>query len=214
MPPQQTKHLDLDSSTISAGGVNGGTRPSKGIEVGSCNINEIGLESFIRRIVNEIDLHITEDCHFNLNDRAVMHKWKDVFEIEQVYTKCLGISERLYRCHSYTHEVDNRLTYFILEEFNKRSYSFLPDFKYYVLIFCWYDENRGVCEVSVQYDQMSFFLHCMGITNMTRWILSNISTPPAKLWAKAFAATGCVNPITFLLFIALFVWGVTKLCSP
>jgi len=70
MPPQQTNHLDLDSSTISAGGVNGGTRPSKGIEVGSCNINEIGLESFIRRIVGEIDIHLTEDCHFNLNDRV------------------------------------------------------------------------------------------------------------------------------------------------
>lgn len=213
MPPQQTRHLDLDSSSISAGGVNGGRRPSKGIEVGSCNISEIGLESFIRRIINEIDLHLTEDCHFNLNDRAIMYKWKDVFEIEQIYTKCLGISERLYRCHSYTHEVDKRLTYFILEEFNKRSYSFLPDFKYYVLIFCWYDENRGVCEVSVQYDQMSFFLNCMGITTMTRWILANVSTPPAKFWAKCFAATGCVNPLTFLLFVALFVWGVTKLCS-
>jgi hypothetical protein len=101
-----------------------------------------------------------------------------------------------------------------MEEFNQRSYPFLPEFSCHILIFCWYNtETRSVTKVSVQYDQYSFFLHCLGIERLWRWVIGNILTPPARLWAKAYFATGLVNPFTFVAQIALFVWGISKLCS-
>jgi len=208
MPPQQKNRPGVSNLTHSI------TTCKEKIEVGSCDVNEVGLENFIRCIVNEIQLHLTEDVEFNLNDRGLLYKWKDVFNIEATYAKCLGIGKRLYKCHAYTHEPTKGLTYFVLEEFNQRSLPFLPDFKFHVLIFCWYDKNtRAVTKVSVSYDQHSFFLHCMGIEGLWRWTIGNVLTPPAKMWARAYMATGWVNPFTFLAQIVLFAWGITKLCS-
>ncbi len=208
MPPQQTGPQPLISIQKLQS-----NNSSQKIEVGRCNVNQIGLEKFIRAIVKEINLHITDDVYFNLNDRGVLYKWKDVFNVEKTYTKCLGIQERLYRCKAYTHEVDNKLAYFILEEFNKRSYGFLPDFKFHVLIFCWYDKAGAVTKVSVQYDQMSFFLHCLGAEQIHRFIIQNLITPPAKVWANAFLNSGFANPFTFLLQVAFLLYGIAKLCT-
>lgn len=183
-------------------------------EVGSCSIKVVGLEKFIRRIIQECNLRMTEVVEFNLNERGVLYKWQDVFNIEQTYTKCLGISGREYSCHAFTHEPMNGLAYFVLEEFNKRSYSFLPEFKFHVMIFCWYDtDTKAVTKVSVQYDQHSFFLHCMGIEGLWRWTIANVLTPPARLWARAYMATGMVNPVTFLAQIFFFAWGISKILS-
>lgn len=208
MPPQQQKRTNFPDQSQRL------VSSKDKIEIGACQVDQIGLENFIRTIVDEIDLNLTENVEFNLNDRGIIHKWSDVFNIEATYAKCLGISKRLYKCQSYTHEPSNCVTYFILEEFNKRTTSFLPEFKFYVLVFCWYDkETRSVTKVSVQYDQHSFFLHCLGIEGLWRWTIANVLTPPAKLWARAYFATGLVNPFTFIAQIALFAWGISKLCS-
>jgi hypothetical protein len=183
-------------------------------EVGSCAVSEIGLENFITTLVKEVNINLADDIEFNLNERGILYAWKDVFTVEATYSKCLGISKRLYSCNSFVHEPDQGLAYFIMEEFNQRSYPFLPEFSCHILIFCWYNtETRSVTKVSVQYDQYSFFLHCLGIERLWRWVIGNILTPPARLWAKAYFATGLVNPFTFVAQIALFVWGISKLCS-
>ncbi len=88
MPPQQTGLQPLTSIQKLQS-----NNSSQKIEVGSCNVNQIGLEKFIRAIVKEINIHITDDVYFNLNDRGVLYKWKDVFNVEKTYTKCLGIQE-------------------------------------------------------------------------------------------------------------------------
>jgi hypothetical protein len=211
MPPQQHKRSEFPQTKGQSQRL---VSAKDQREIGACAVEEVGLQNFIQSIVKEIDLNLTEEVLFNLNDRGVLQKWSDVFQIEATYAKCLGISKRLYQCHSYTHEPSNGVSYFVLEEFNKRTWTFLPEFKFYVLVFCWYDkETRSVTKVSVQYDQHSFFLHCLGIEGLWRWTIANILTPPAKYWAKAYFATGFVNPFTFIAQIALFVWGISKLLS-
>lgn len=179
---------------------------TKRLEVGQCKVKEIGLENFIRRIVLEIDLHLTDDVEFNLNERGILYKWKDVFQVERTYSQCLGISDRLYECNAYTHDTEKKVAYFILEEYNQRISSFLPEFKFFVIVFCYYDENRNVTKVEVQYDQMSFFLYCFGIMQLHRWVSGNILTPFALLWMRAYKATGLVHPITFLAQIGFAIW--------
>eukprot|EP00978_Attheya_sp_CCMP212_P000310 scaffold616_cov48-Attheya_sp.AAC.1 len=105
------------------------------VEVGQCAIQEVGLENCIRRIIRELNLTMKEDDDddkhengqsrtpsvvFNLNNMGILHGWKKVFEVERVYSTCLGISKQLYQCHGYTHEPLARRTYFILEEYNQR----------------------------------------------------------------------------------------------
>jgi hypothetical protein len=201
MPPQQQQFAQINARSYT----NNDTK-KRVIDVGECQVKEIGLESFIRRIVKEIDLHLTNDVVFNLNERGIIYKWKDVFEVESVYSKCLGISNRLYECHSYIHEPQTKVTYFMLEEYNQRTISFLPEFKFYVVVFCYYDSNMAVTKVDVQYDQMSFFLHCLGMVQLHRWICANVLTPFAVRWMRLFKATGCVNPFTFIFQVLLMMW--------
>jgi len=65
--------------------------------------------------------------------------------------------------------------------------------------------------VDVQYDQMSFFLHCLGMAQAHAWLVEKVITPLALSWAKAFHASGLANPFTFLLQLlivplALMYW--------
>lgn len=214
MPPQKKNEYDSHVSGSHVSLMRSKDGAKNGLEIGTCNVKTVGLENFIRTIIKEIDLNLTDDAIFNLNDRGILYKWDDVFKVENTYAQCLSISKRLYECRSYTHEPEKGLTYFILEEFNHRSYSFLPDFKFYVLIFCWYDKTtRSVTKVSVQYDQHSFFLHCFGVQHVWRWLIANILTPPALVWAKCYRASGLVNPLTFIAQIFLFIWLLSKLFS-
>lgn len=180
--------------------------PKQNTIVSPCSVSVIGLETFINTIVKEINLNMNEYVEFNLNDRGLLYKWKDVFEVESAYTKCLGISKRFYEAKSYTWEPEKRLTYFILEEYNQRSIRFLPGFSFHVLVFCWYDENRTVTRVSVQYDQMSFFLHVLGLQNLHRFLIGNVLTPPARIWAQCFLKSGMAHPLTFLFQLFLFIY--------
>lgn len=217
MPPQRTNGQSTSNEDVNLQHNVSSTGQSMNqkqiIDVGTSSVNEVGLENFIRSIVHEIDLHLTDDVVFNLNERGILYKWKDVFEVERVYSKCLGISNRLYNCHAYTHEPQKKLAYFILEEYNQRTSSFLPEFKFFVIVFCYYDENKAVTKVDVQYDQMSFFLHCLGIIQIHRWVSGNILTPFAVRWMRLFKATGLVHPITFLAQIGLSIWLIGKLIS-
>lgn len=209
MPPQQTEFPLRTEATKSRQNC---LVSKSNVEVGYCEISEIGLENFINRIVDEADLNVVDKCEFNLNEKGIMHSFKDVYDVEATYSRCLGISKRLYTCNSYTHEPDRCMCYLVLEEFNERTYSFLPEFSCHILIFCWYDKNtRSLTKVSVQYDQQCFFLHCFGIIDGWRWFVGNIVTPPAGLWAKMFLATGYVNPFTFWAQIFLFFWVLSKL---
>mmetsp|Transcript_3561 Transcript_3561/g.4708 ORF Transcript_3561/g.4708 Transcript_3561/m.4708 type:complete len:207 (-) Transcript_3561:83-703(-) len=203
MPPQQKVSKELLYSI--------GNGKHDNIEVGRCAVKEVGLEKFIRSIVKEIDLHLQKDVVFNLNERGILYNWDNVFEIERVYSQCLGISNRLYQCRGYTHEEKQRVAYFILEEYNERIYSFLPDFKFFVVVFCYYDSNRGVTKVDVQYDQMSFFLHCLGVIQLHRWVSGNVLTPFAIRWMRVYKATRLVHPITFLAQITLAIWLLYRL---
>lgn len=82
------------------------------------------------------------------------------------------------------------------------------------LFFCYYNDNKEVTAVDVQYDQMSFFLHCMGLAQAHAWFVEHVITRIAITWAKAFHMTGLVNPFTFTLQLILFpallmyCWGV------
>jgi hypothetical protein len=198
------------------------------VEVGQCAIQEVGLENFIRRIIKELNLTMKEDDDdddddvdhengqsrtpsvvFNLNHMGILHGWKKVFEVERVYSTCLGISKRLYQCHGYTREPLERRTYFILEEFNQRMYPWiLPDFSYYVMVFCYYDTNHVVTKVEVQYDQMRFFLHCLGLAQLHSWCIAHIMTPCAYLWMRLYRATGLIHPLTFLAQLFLFPYAI------
>lgn len=185
------------------------------IDARKCLVAHVGLESFIRHIVQPLDLHLPDAVRFNMNGQGRMQSWEDVYLAERVYTRCLGISKRIYQTHAFTHEPEKRLAYFVLEEHNERSLSFLPGFDFYVLVFTYYDEQRNVTRVDVQYDQMSFFLHCMGLAQAQAWLVERVITPLVLVWAKAFYASGLVNPFTFLiqllvvpfLFIYWFLWG-------
>ena len=179
-------------------------RKNQSIETPKCLIAHAGLENFIRAVVKPLDLKLSKFVQFNMNGMGRMTSWEDVFFAERVYTKCLGISKRIYQTHSYVHEPEKRLAYFILEEYNERSYSFLPGFDFYVLVFTYYDENLNVTKVDVQYDQIGFFLHCLGLAQINAWIVEEIVTPVALLWAKCFWATGLVSPVTFVMQLVLF----------
>jgi hypothetical protein len=218
MPPQQNESqlnaISYNASSTANRLVSKGGNDNLLREIGSCAVSAVGLENFINAIVKEIDLNLKEDVEFNLNDRGVLFKWKDVYEVEATYAKCLGIRKRLYNVNAFTHEPSNNLAFFVLEEFNHRTYSFLPQFNFHVLVFCYYDpHSRFVTKVSVQYDQHSFFLHCLGVERIWRWTIANLLTPPARLWAKAYVKSGMVNPFTFVAQIVLFVWGISKLCA-
>mmetsp|Transcript_30276 Transcript_30276/g.62655 ORF Transcript_30276/g.62655 Transcript_30276/m.62655 type:complete len:266 (+) Transcript_30276:281-1078(+) len=167
-------------------------------------VAQVGLENFIRNVTKPLDLKLPNRVKFNMNGQGIMQTWEDVFLAERVYTRCLGISKRIYRIHAYTHEPQNNLAYFVLEETNERSYWFLPVFDFHVLVFTYYDENKDVTRVDVQYDQMSFFLHCMGLAQAHAWVVERLITPMAVVWARCFLATGIVNPFTFLVQL-LFV---------
>lgn len=172
---------------------------AKNVHVEQCLVVKDGLESFIRAIVKQLDLHLEDNVLFDMNSQGILQRWEDVFLVEKTYTACLGISKRTYRCHGYTHEPDRRLTYFILDERNERSLPILPAFSFHVMIFCHYNAAKAVTRVEVQYDQLSFYLHCVGLEAFHRWTVRNIVTPLAYCWMTIFRATGVVNPITFLL---------------
>ena len=169
------------------------------IDAQKCLVAHVGLENFIRSIVKPLDLRLPNEVRFNMNGAGRLGRWEDVFLAERVYTRCLGISKRIYQAHAYTHEPDRKLAYFILEERNERSLSFLPSFDFYVLVFTYYDDAKNVTRVDVQYDQLSFFLHCLGVAQGHAWVVEQVITPIAVLWAKAYHASGWVNPFTFLL---------------
>ncbi|KAL7539959.1 hypothetical protein ACHAWF_006555, partial [Thalassiosira exigua] len=181
------------------------------IEAQKCLVAHVGLENFIRNIVRPLDLQLPDEVTFNMNGQGIMRSWEDVYLAERVYTRCLGISKRIYQAHAYTHEPDRKLAYFILEEHNERSVPFLPGFDFYVLVFTYYDDRKNVTRVDVQYDQTSFFLHCLGIAQAHAWFMQNAITPFVLLWAKAYHASGLVNPVTFLMQLmivplALLYW--------
>jgi len=201
MPPQETEmqHSDVRISKDE-------DNLKEKILVRPCEIYEIGLERFIRRCMKELNLNMNDSIEFNLNDRGLLHKWKDVFKVERTYSQCLGITKRIYQCHGYTHKPEERLVYFILEEENKRTYKCLPDFNFHVIVLCQYDAAGTVDKVDVRYDQMSFFLHCLGMMSLHTWFVGNVLTPIACVWMRAFTAIGFVNPFTFLLQISLVMW--------
>lgn len=169
------------------------------IDAQKCLVAHVGLENFIRNIVRPLDLELPDQVKFNMNGQGRMQSWEDVYLAERVYTRCLGISKRIYQSHAFTHEPERKLAYFILEEHNERSFSFLPGFDFYVLVFTYYDDSKNVTRVDVQYDQMSFFLHCMGLAQAHAWLVERVITPMVLIWARAFHASGLVNPFTFLL---------------
>lgn len=162
-------------------------------------VAQVGLENFIRSVTLPLNLHLTEEVKFNMNGQGRMQSWEDVYLAERVYTRCLGISKRIYQTHGYTHEPNRKLAYFILEEHNERSLWFLPDFDFFVLVFTYYDDKKNVTRVDVQYDQMSFFLHCLGLAQAHAWLVESVITPIALVWARVYSASGLVNPFTFLL---------------
>ncbi|KAL3781546.1 hypothetical protein HJC23_000031 [Cyclotella cryptica] len=153
------------------------------IDSQKCLVAQVGLENFIRAVVRPLNLNLPDRVKFNMNGQGRLQSWEDVFLAERVYTKCLGISKRIYQTHSYTHEPEKRLAYFILEEYNERSVWFLPGFDFFVLVFTYYDESNNVTAVDVQYDQMSFFLHCMGLAQLQAWAVERLITPMAVSWA-------------------------------
>ncbi|KAL7531290.1 hypothetical protein ACHAXR_003954 [Thalassiosira sp. AJA248-18] len=169
------------------------------IDAQKCLVAHVGLENFIRNIVAPLDLQLPDRVKFNMNGQGRMQSWEDVYMAERVYTRCLGISKRIYQTHAFTHEPDQKLAYFILEEHNERSLPFLPGFDFYVLVFTYYDDQRNVTRVDVQYDQMSFFLHCMGLAGLQAWLVESVITPLVLVWARMFHDSGLVNPFTFLL---------------
>jgi hypothetical protein len=162
-------------------------------------VAQVGLENFIRAITQPLNLKLPNRVKFNMNGQGRMESWEDVYLAESVYTRCLGISKRIYQTHAFTHEPDRKLAYFVLEEHNERSLWFLPGFDFYVLVFTYYDDKKNVTRVDVQYDQMSFFLHCLGLAQAQAWMVERIITPIALVWARSFHASGIVNPFTFFL---------------
>ena len=185
------------------------------IDARKCLVAQVGLENFIRNVVIPLNLQLPENVKFNMNGQGRLDRWDDVYLAERVYTRCLGISKRIYQTHASTHEPDKKLAYFILEERNERSLWFLPSFDFFVLVFTYYDEQRNVTRVDVQYDQMSFFLQCMGIAQAHAWLVESVITPLALIWARAYHASGLVNPFTFLLQLLILPIALTYwlLCS-
>eukprot|EP00547_Thalassionema_nitzschioides_P018073 CAMPEP_0194254312 /NCGR_PEP_ID=MMETSP0158-20130606/31827_1 /TAXON_ID=33649 /ORGANISM="Thalassionema nitzschioides, Strain L26-B" /LENGTH=78 /DNA_ID=CAMNT_0038992287 /DNA_START=27 /DNA_END=260 /DNA_ORIENTATION=- len=78
MPPQQNYRLhDTTNSTYFSATKNDtqNDNNNKVAEAGACDINEVGLENFIRKIVTVLNLNLGDDVIFNLNDRGIIHKW-------------------------------------------------------------------------------------------------------------------------------------------
>jgi len=201
MPPQETVTKDSEIRIS-----NDDNSSKEKILVRPCEIYEIGLERFIRRCMKELNLNMSDIIEFNLNDRGLLYKWNEVFKVERTYSQCLGISKRIFQCHGYTHKPEQRLVYFILEEENKRTYACLPEFHFHVIVLCYYDAAGTLEKVDVRYDQMSFFLHCVGMMRLHTWFVGNVLTPIACAWMRVFTTIGFVNPFTFLLQIALGMW--------
>ena len=185
------------------------------INAHKCLIAQAGLQNFIRSVTAPLDLTLPNAVRFNMNGNGRMQTWEDVYMAERVYTQCLGISKRIYQMHAFTHEPERKLAYFILEEHNERSLPLLlPGFDFYVLVFCYYNDKNEVTAVDVQYDQLSFFLHCIGLAQIHAFFVEFVMTPLAILWARAYSKTCLVNPFTFLLQLILFpvllmyYWGI------
>mmetsp|Transcript_5337 Transcript_5337/g.13356 ORF Transcript_5337/g.13356 Transcript_5337/m.13356 type:complete len:247 (+) Transcript_5337:168-908(+) len=176
-------------------------------------VAQVGLENFIRAIVRPLNLQLPNKVKFNMNGQGLLQSWEDVYLAERVYTRCLGISKRIYQTHAYTHEPENKLAYFILEEHNERSLWFLPGFDFYVLVFTYYDDQNNVTRVDVQYNQMSFFLHCMGLAQAHAWLVENMITPFVLTWARTYHASGLVNPFTFLLQLMIVPLALIYWCA-
>mmetsp|Transcript_6274 Transcript_6274/g.10486 ORF Transcript_6274/g.10486 Transcript_6274/m.10486 type:complete len:238 (+) Transcript_6274:101-814(+) len=184
------------------------------IDARKCLVAQVGLENFIRSITAPLDLTLPNAVRFNMNGNGRMQTWEDVYMAERVYTQCLGISKRIYQMHAFTHEPDKKLAYFILEEHNERTLPFLPGFDFHVLVFTYYNDRNEVTAVDVQYDQLSFFLHCFGLAQLHAWFVEQVMTPLTIVWAKAYHNSGLVNPFTFMLQLILFpvllmyYWGI------
>lgn len=202
MPPQETLYSEFKVNNE----VDTPAAKEK-ITVGRCQIHEVGLERFIKSCCKVLDLNMNGSVIFNLNDRGILHEWKDVFQVERTYSKCLGITDRIYQCHGYVHRAEEKLAYFILEEENKRVWSFLPVFNVHVMIFCRFNDQGTLTKVDVRYDQMSFFLECLGLMRIHTWVNDNIITPIAVTWMHVLISSGVViNPLTFVAQIFLGVW--------
>ena len=104
------------------------------------------------------------------------------------------------------------MAYFILEEHNERYIWFLFLFDLYVLVFTYYDENKDITAVDVQYDQLSFFLHCMGTVQVHAWLAERVINPIVLVWAKMFHASGLVNPFMFLLQLMIVPMALAYWC--
>lgn len=181
------------------------------IHVSACNVEAIGLRGFVVRVMQELSLTMAVKVDFNMNSNAIIGTWEDVFLAERCYTTVLGISSRVYRCFSFTHEPERNLCYLILEEENRRSLPFLPDFQFKAMVICWYNAQREVTAVQVEYDQLSFYMHCLGLHAAHQWLTRRVITPAILTWAKAYVASGVVHPLTFLLQVAFFTFCFLRL---
>jgi hypothetical protein len=183
---------------------------SREIHVSACNVRAEGLQAFVVRIMEELSLSMGKNVDFNMNSNAIFGNWVDVFKGEKCYTTVLGIKSRTYRCFSFTHEPERQLCYLILEEENLRSVGFLPDFAFKAMILCWYDSKREVCKVEVSYDQLGFYMHCLGLFAAHQWLTRRVLTPAIVILAKAYLASGLAGPLNFLLQVAFFVYCFTS----
>ncbi|KAJ1636529.1 hypothetical protein T492DRAFT_958548 [Pavlovales sp. CCMP2436] len=177
---------------------------SREIHVSACNVRADGLQGFVTRIMQELSLSMGKNVDFCMNSNAIIGNWEDVFKAEKCYTTVLGIKSRTYRCFSFTHEPEHQLCYLILEEDNLRSVGYLPDFKFKAMVLCWYDSKREVCKVEVQYDQLGFYMHCLGLFAAHQWLSRRVLTPVIVMSAKAYLASGLVGPLSFLLHVVFF----------
>ncbi|KAL7444685.1 hypothetical protein ACHAXM_010893 [Skeletonema potamos] len=215
------KRLQSSSSNSSVGHFTAKTTSPKrilekhdNIDACKCLVAQAGLENFIRSITAPLNLTLPNSVRFNMNGNGRMQTWEDVYLAESVYTRCLGISKRIYQTHAFTHEPDRKLAYFILEEHNERTLPFLPGFDFYVLVFTYYNDKNEVTAVDVQYDQLSFFLHCVGLAQVHGWLVESVITPFSIMWAKAYHNSGLVNPFTFMLqllllpLLLMYCWAV------
>ena len=193
---------------------------SREIHVAPCNVLAVGLREFVPRIMQELSLTMGTNVEFNMNSNAILSKWEDVFLAEKCYTTVLGISKRVYHCFGYTHEPARRLCYLILEEENHRSIGWLPTFEFKAMVICYYNAAREVTAVQVEYDQLGFYLNCLGLYALHAFIARKFTTPLAVVWARMYTATGVVHPFTFLLqvvaltalFLRLFVTSNMAAC--
>ncbi|KAG8467019.1 hypothetical protein KFE25_000335 [Diacronema lutheri] len=181
------------------------------IHVSACSVKAVGLRDFVVTIMRELSLSMATNVDFNMNSNAILGTWEDVFLAEKCYTTVLGISSRVYRCFAFTHEPERRLCYLMLEEDNLRSLPFLPPFKFKAMVICWYNSKREVTAVQVEYDQLGFYLHCLGLHAAHGWLSRRVLTPAVVTWAKAYVASGVVHPFTFLLQVAFFTFCFLRL---